>query len=292
MPVMRSPREQTRRTIGDEKNPPSPYYSRMQAINAFITRRGAAFLAAWRVWMSTLRFAGKALAAALTPSLYNPATRNVVAKQIYFTAWQILPGYTLFAALFSYVLIQIVVSTAADYGLSEFALEMSLRVIVLELLPLLTALFVALRSSSAINTEVALMRIHNEIDALEAAGVDTLRLEFMPRVIAGVISVLALTILTSVIALIQAYLAVYGAQWWSFSDFTRVVAKVFDSATIVGLLLKSLAFGVAVTAIPVVEGMATPKKLFMAPISVLRGMVRLFFVLMLIEVASLAFKYM
>ena len=57
------------------------------------------------------------------------------------------------------------------------------------------------------------------------------------------------------------------------------------------ILLKSLAFGLAVTVIPVAEGMATPRKLFMAPISVLRGMVRLFFALMLIEVASLAFKY-
>ena len=46
-----------------------------------------------------------------------------------------------------------------------------------------------------------------------------------------------------------------------------------------------------VTVIPVAEGMATPRMMFMAPISVLRGMVRLFFVLMLIEVASLAFKY-
>jgi phospholipid/cholesterol/gamma-HCH transport system permease protein len=60
---------------------------------------------------------------------------------------------------------------------------------------------------------------------------------------------------------------------------------------LLGLLLKSLIFGLAVTVIPVAEGQATPRKLFMAPISVLRGMVRLFFALMLIEVASLAIKY-
>jgi phospholipid/cholesterol/gamma-HCH transport system permease protein len=46
---------------------------------------------------------------------------------------------------------------------------------------------------------------------------------------------------------------------------------------LIGILLKSLAFGLAVTVIPVAEGMATPRMLFMAPISVLRGMVRLFF---------------
>ena len=231
------------------------------------------------------------VATAFTPSAYNSATRTVVMKQIYFTAWQILPGFTLFAALLSYVLIQIVVTTAARYGLSEYALEVSMRLLVLELLPLITALFVALRSGSAINTEVALMRIHGEIEALEDAGVDTLRLEFMPRVIGGMISVLALTAACSVLALVLAYLAVYGPQTWSFPDFTRVMGKVVPAPILLGLLIKSLIFGLAVTVIPVTEGQATPRKLFMAPISVLRGMVRLFFALMLIEVASLAIKY-
>jgi phospholipid/cholesterol/gamma-HCH transport system permease protein len=191
----------------------------------------------------------------------------------------------------SFVLIQIVVTTAARFGLSDYALEVSMRLLVLELLPLITALFVALRSGSAINTEVALMKIQGEIEALEDAGVDTLRLEFMPRVIGGMISVLALTAVTSVLALVLAYLAVYGLQLWSFPDFTRVMGKVFDTQVMLNIFLKSLAFGLAVTVIPVTEGLATPRKLFMAPISVLRGMVRLFFALMLIEVASLAFKY-
>ncbi len=263
----------------------------MNFFTNFLNRRGAAMLATWRIWRDTLQFAARAIIIACSPSAYNSATRTVVMKQIYFTAVQILPGFTLFAALLSFVLIQIVVTTAAQFGLSDYALEVSMRLLVLELLPLITALFVALRSSSAINTEVALMKINGEIEALESASVDTMRLEFMPRVIGGMISVLALTAVTSVLALILAYLAVYGLQTWSLPDFNRVMGKVFDNAVLVGIILKSTVFGLAVTVIPVAEGLATPRKLFMAPISVLRGMVRLFFALMLIEVASLAFKY-
>lgn len=268
------------------------YDSAMAWLSDFLIRRGAAVLALGRTWQGIFRFAAQALFAAVTPAAYNSATRMVVMKQIYFTAWQILLPFTLFAALLSFVLIQIVVSTAARIGQSEFALEMSMRILVQEILPLVTALFVALRSSSAINTEVALMRIHSEIDALEAAGVDTLRMEFMPRVIGGVVSVFALTAITAVLALILAYLAVYGFQLWSLPDFNRVMGKVFGWAAMAGLWLKTLVFGLAVTIIPVAEGLATPKMLFMAPISVLRGMVRLFFVLMFIEVIALAFKYM
>jgi phospholipid/cholesterol/gamma-HCH transport system permease protein len=261
------------------------------SLNSLLTHRGAALLATWRIWRDTLLFTARAVTVAASPSAYNSATRTVVMKQIYFTAVQILPGFTLFAALLSYVLIQIVVTTAARFGLSDYALEVSMRLLVLELLPLITALFVALRSSSAINTEVALMKINGEIDALESACVDTMQLEFMPRVVGGLISVMALTVFTSVIALFLAYLAVYGGQTWSLPDFSRVMGKVFDNTVLFGIFLKGIAFGLAVTVIPVAEGLATPRKLFMAPISVLRGMVRLFFVLMLIEVASLAFKY-
>lgn len=257
----------------------------------FLTRRGAALLAMLRIWRATLSLTGEVVVAALSPAVYNSATRTVVMKQIYFTAVQILVPFTLFAALLSFVLIQIVVGTAATYGLSEYALEMVVRLLVLEVLPLVTALFVALRSGSAINTEVALMRINNELEALEDSGVDTLRLEFMPRVIGGMLSVLSLTAITSVLALVLAYLAVYGLQPWSLPDFTRVMGQIFDGGILAGLGAKALAFGLAVTVIPVAEGLATPKMMFMAPISVLRGMVRLFFVLMFIEVASLAFKY-
>jgi phospholipid/cholesterol/gamma-HCH transport system permease protein len=103
--------------------------------------------------------------------------------------------------------------------------------------------------------------------------------------------VLALVTVSSALTLVLAYVAVYGPQPWSLPDFSRVMAKVFDAQIMFGLLLKTLAFGLAVTVIPVAEGLATPRKLFMAPVSVLRGMVRLFFVLMLIEMLSLAYKY-
>jgi len=263
----------------------------LAALNAYFTRRGAATLAWLGGWGSLIGFAASALIHALTPSTYNSATRSVVMKQIYFTAWQILPGFALFSALLSYVIIRIVVGTANDFGLSDYALETVIRVLVLELLPLITALFIALRSSAAINTEVALMNVHNEIKALEDLGVDPMRLEFIPRVIGGTISVLALSAVSGIIALILAYLVVYGGHLWNYQAFVLVASNIFDFGVVIGLAIKVFLFGMAVTVIPISEGLRAPQKLFFVPIAVLRGMVRLFFVLMLIEVASLAIKY-
>jgi len=256
-----------------------------------LRRRGVVFVAWASGWLRLLRFGAAAVVAALSPSIYNPATRAVVAKQIYFTAWQVIPGFVLFVAALSAVIVNIVDATARDYGLSQYANEVTMRVLVLEIIPLIAALFVSLRSGAAINTEVALMNLRNEIEALARAGVDPMHFEFVPRLVGCVVSVVSLTVLSCAIALLIAYLGVYGFFLWGVPEFTRSVGNVFDAQITIGLGLKCLFFGIAVGIIPMGEALAGPREPHVAPVTVLRGMMRLFFVLLLIEVASLAFKY-
>ena len=94
------------------------------------------------------------------------------------------------------------VSSLAE-GLELRALQPTVRVLVLELIPLFAALFVALRSGAAINTEVTLMHIRGDFDAQRRAGVDPLRRELVPRVIGSAVSVLALASVSGVIALVR-----------------------------------------------------------------------------------------
>lgn len=250
------------------------------------------FIFRLRSWRRLLRFAGFATVAALSPSTYGPATRAVAVRQIYFTAWQILPWYILFAALFSLVLIEIVATAARRYGLALHALELILRVLVLELIPLLTALFVALRSGAAIGTEVALMRVSGELQEMQAAGASPLHRELVPRITAAAISVASLTTLSCAIALVLAYVGLYGFSPWAFDQYTRVVGQVFGAAALAGLALKCLLFGLAVALIPIATGLEAERGRFKsAPLAVLGGLVKLFFVIGLIEILSLAVKY-
>ncbi len=48
-------------------------------------------------------------------------------RQIYFTAWQILPGYAAITALLSLLLIEVVVGSARRYGVTQYSLELVLR---------------------------------------------------------------------------------------------------------------------------------------------------------------------
>jgi phospholipid/cholesterol/gamma-HCH transport system permease protein len=87
------------------------------------------------------------------------------------------------------------------------------------------------------------------------------------------------------------YLAIYGINTAGFDPYTQTIAKIFDFMIVAGLIVKCGLFGLAVTLIPVTAGLETPKKLFMVPVSVLRGMMRVFFAIVAIEVVSLALKY-
>ena len=251
----------------------------------------SAFVAWVASWWRVFHFGALALVMALSRATYDRENRAVTAKQIYFTAWQVLPWFTLLSALLSLVLIRIVVATSINYGLSQYALEMVVRVLVLELIPLFAALFVALRSGAAINTEVALMHIRGDFEAMRRAGADPLRRELVPRVIGSAVSVVALTTVSGVIALVLAYLGVYGFSPWGIAGYTRTVGQVFDLQVTVGLALKTLLFGLAVAVIPITASLDTPREVRLAPVAVLRGMVRLFLVLVLVEGASLVIKY-
>ena len=172
-------------------------------------------------WGRAARFAFAVVAAVLSPKLYTPRARMATTRQIYFTAWQVLPGFTLFATLLGLVVVEITLRAAWQFGLEQYALELIFRALVLELMPLLTALFVALRSGAAISSEIALMRIAGEFEDLPSAGIEPFEREFVPRVAAAATSVFALTTLACVFLVALSYLLMYGPSPWGFDPFTR-----------------------------------------------------------------------
>ncbi len=277
--------------LSKPKDPATPYGVPLDLIINLVERTGAKAVAWWNSVYSVLSFLGEAFATLAMPATWNRATLDTIIKQIYFTAVQILHVYLIYVVVISWVIISITLSTARNVGLFDAATEMIIRVLVLELLPFLTALLIALRSGSAINTEVALMKVNNELDALAHCKVEPMRFEFLPRIAGGVASVLGLTIMGGVLTLLLAYLAIYGLSASGLYPFATTIASVFNMKVLLGLTVKCGFFGLAVTALPIAAGLETPKKPFMVPVSVLRGMMRVFLALVLIEVLSLALKY-
>lgn len=240
-------------------------------------------------WWRIVHLGSVVLVLLCTPSTYGRAARWRLARQMYLDTAPILLGFTVLAALLSLVLTRIVVVTALSYGLTRYALEMVIRVLVLELIPLTAALFVALRATIPSGAALAQLRQTGYLQQLRAQGADPLRMELLPRVLAGVYACITLAALSCVVALGMAYLGVYGANSAGLAGYTRMFGHVFSLQITLVFALKTLAFSLAVALIPMAAGFYGDGGARAE--SDLSGLARMFAVLLLIEMASLMGNY-
>jgi len=245
----------------------------------------------WAVaWWRILYLGAVVLVLVLSPSSYGRGTRRALARHLYLDTAPVLLGFTVLAALISLVLTRIVVVTALSYGLSRYALEMVIRVLVLELIPLTAALFVAMRCTIPNGTQISRLQQTGRFAALREQGSDPVRIELLPRVIAGVFACITLAALSCVVALVLAYLGVYGFNLAGLQSYTRMFGQVFSPSVTMVFALKTVFFALAVALIPMAAGLYDTGERTQ-PDSELGGLARMFAVLLLIEVASLMGNY-
>ena len=150
--------------------------------------------------------------------------------------------------------------TLQKYG-SESALGSLVALsLVRELGPVLAALLFASRAGSAITAEIGLMKATEQIAAMEMMAVDPISRVVAPRFWAGVISMPLLAAMFSAVGVFGGYLVgvvFIGVDEGSF--WSQMQAAVDFRQDIVNGVIKSLVFGIAVTAIALFQGYdATP----------------------------------
>ena len=241
-------------------------------------------------WQNMIYFAVMMLVITLSPSSYDQRTRQELLRQLYTKVWLVLPWFSVLCALFSLVLIRIVVVTAASYGLSRFALEMVVRVLVLELIPLGAALFVIF-GLSAENRRGRLAPVARAARQQPSFDHSSVKRSDVPIVVAQSFAVLTLAALSSVTALFLAYLIAYGLSPWGIAEYTRMVGRVFNLPVSLIFATKIVLFSIAVAIVPLATVRQHDQSEHKRSATVPQATIRLFSVLVVIEIASLAVKY-
>jgi phospholipid/cholesterol/gamma-HCH transport system permease protein len=251
-----------------------------------LLRRFASWLSGW--WQ-IVHFGAVIGVMALSPASYSLAQRRAIARHMVLDTAPVLLWFTLLSSLICMVIARIVVVTALSYGLTQYALEMLVRVLVIELIPLTAALFVAVRCTIPHGAEVAVLRQRGVLQAQRARGIDPLHHEVLPRAVAGTFSVALLAMLAGAVAMVLAYLVTYGFTTWALAGYTRTVGRVFGPTMVVVFLLKTLMFALAIVLVPLGSGLYDATRSRVS--AEVRGLVRLFALLLLIEAVSLAANY-
>jgi len=252
----------------------------------------------WRVvrswlggWWQIIHLGAVLGVLALSASGRRQAWGSGLAGQVYRASGPMLAGFTIATAVLSLVVIRIVIVTAQSYGLSQYALEMVVRVLVLELIPLAAALYVAVEYSIAGGSQLYKLRRDGGLQRLRAAGHDPLTHEVLPRVLGAVFAVLLLAALSCAISLVLTYVAVHGFTTAGVASFNRAVGHIFNPAVTLIFVLKTFLFAVAVALLPMANALRDIAHRPSRTSVELQGLVQMLVLMLVIEIASLVGNY-
>jgi phospholipid/cholesterol/gamma-HCH transport system permease protein len=246
----------------------------------------------WAAAWSRITFFGAVMVVrALSPRSYGPETRYNLARHVYVDTAPILGWFTILIALFTMIITRIVIVTSSTYGLSQYALEMVVRVLVVELIPLTAALFVALRCTIPSGAALVEMRRIGHFRQLRRRRLDPIAVEVLPRLIAGIFSCITLAALSCVVAGVLAYFAVYGFTMAGIDAYTHMTGRVFEPMFTLIFIMKTLFFAIAVSVIPMASGLNNIEDDGSRESAALQGLVRMFGVLLILEAISLIGNY-
>ena len=129
--------------------------------------------------------------------------------------------------------------------------------IVLELGPLLTALVLTGRVGARMTAEIGTMRVTEQIDALETLSFDPVAYLALPRLLAALVMIPALTIIANATAILSAWATLVMATDVRTSDFLDGLRLAFTEFQVVYSLIKAVCFGGAIAFVCSYEGYVT-----------------------------------
>lgn len=157
--------------------------------------------------------------------------------------------------------IGIVMALQGAYQLQKFGASYFVTALVgvsmtRELGPLITAIVIAGRSGSAFAAELGTMKVSEEIDALEAMGLDSVRYLVVPKYLALLVMMPCLTILSDLSGILGGALFEVLQLHQSFLIFLSATQEALVMRDITTGLVKSLVFGLIITGVGCYEGFA------------------------------------
>jgi phospholipid/cholesterol/gamma-HCH transport system permease protein len=163
---------------------------------------GRRTLAEWHELRAGLAFGGRTVLTWLSAFGSWHRWRPIsIARHVYDTGITAIPIVALIAFLISVIIAYLSASQLRNYGADIYVVDLITIGVLRELGVLLTAIIVAGRTGSAFAAELGSMQLNEEVDALNATGVNPIETLVLPRIFGLVIALPLLTVIADVIGM-------------------------------------------------------------------------------------------
>jgi phospholipid/cholesterol/gamma-HCH transport system permease protein len=200
------------------------------------------------VWLQydELRYAaaviGTVVFFSVRPRYWGRSMRELVARQVLAVGVEPVGFVSAVAVLIGISLVVQLAFWTGQAGQSAMLGPLLVTVVMRELGPILTNIVVIVRSSSAMATELGVLKASGGVCALETQGVDPFLHLVMPRVLGVALATFCLTIVFILVTFASGYL--FGAWRGEGSRnvwfFTNTVLNALRPQDILGILVKSI----------------------------------------------------
>jgi phospholipid/cholesterol/gamma-HCH transport system permease protein len=188
-------------------------------------------------------FLAKALFYAVTP----PLKIRLVLKQVQFIGYQSITVIFLTGAFTGMVLGYQGYNTLNRFGSTAFLGPMVALSLIKEMGPVISALMVTGRVGSSVTAEIGIMRVSEQIDALEVMGLNPYRYLIVPNILAAIISMPLLTAIFDVIGIFGGYLIGVKLLGMGAGTYFGEMTNLVEMEDILEGVYKSLNFGVIIS---------------------------------------------
>ena len=210
----------------------------------FIGRRAVTL---WRDMVGALAFLGRLSITALRGLPQPRGLRPIsIARHVYDTGITAIPIVALIAFLISVIIAYMSAQQLRGFGAEIFVVDLVTIGVLRELGVLLTAIIVAGRSGSAFAAEIGSMKLNEEIDALQATGVDPFEALVLPRVLGLVISLPLLTVVADLIGLVGGAVLCASLLHMPLDQYINRVSQAISPTTFWVGLVKAPVFAVLI----------------------------------------------
>jgi phospholipid/cholesterol/gamma-HCH transport system permease protein len=147
--------------------------------------------------------------------------------------------------------------TLKQYG-SEGALGSVVALgLIREMGPVFTGIMVSARAGSAVTAEIGIMRITEQLDALDTMAVNPIQYVVMPKLLAGVIAMPLLTAIFDVVGILGGYLVGVMLLGVSSGAYFASMKQSVVAMDVHGGIVKSLVFGLTIILVACYKGYHT-----------------------------------
>jgi phospholipid/cholesterol/gamma-HCH transport system permease protein len=194
---------------------------------------------------------------ALRAAVRRPFELGAVARQLEVMGYRSLSVVVLTAVFSSMVMTVQFAVQMARFGAKEYVGNVVSLSLVRELGPVLTALMVGGRVGAGIAAEVGSMSVTEQIDAMRAMGADPVKELVVPRVLAGAIALPLLTVVANVLGVGGAMVIARLDSQIDMTYFLHATLRAVTLNDLLGGLIKTIFFGVAIALIACHRGLGT-----------------------------------